>query len=96
MREHELSHANYRRQSGGFVSRVTVGSSSQGFDRFEQWLGKHQWWPGAAVGGITLIALSPALLPLLRYRIEIPLPALAALGAVVGAHEFGGWCWRRR
>lgn len=77
-----------------------AGSSQQSqsrfgnyLDRVEQRLGKN--WPAAMVGALALIGLSPALVPLFHWSVQIPVPVLVVFGGVIAGHELGGWCWRR-
>lgn len=82
---------------GASSSQQSLSRLGNYLDSLEQALGKNRW-EGVVIGAFTLVALLPALpalSPLLRYRIDVPMPVLAALGVVVAGHEFGGWCWRR-
>lgn len=64
-------------------------------DRLERAFGKSSWWPGAVVGALTLIGLSPALVPLFHWSVAVPVPVLAVFGEIIAGHELGGLCWRR-
>lgn len=80
---------------GKIMSKTATDASSSresSLSRFEKYL--DHWGPGAIIGALVLVGLSPALFPLVHWSIAVPAPVLAVFGGVIAAHETVG-CWRR-